>query len=364
MTPERKYEPFRKVLVPIVDGCDSTASLTVAKLVADEEHLLLAALIPVPDGQSLSGGAARAQDLRRFLSKFPRAERIRPQVSHHPSTELASLIKEMKPDLLILEWPATLEALGVNPDEFLAKPPCDIALVRGSIAPRPRNILVSIRGGPYSELALRMGLVAAEAAGARLNSLHVRSPELARTNIQRRAAQKREAAFKGIAAVLANLPEVNQHHLTTEIPSEAIVRFSRRSDFVIIGATAQYGKPGMPFGATANRILKESKKGVIVVKTRRPVPANLQQEAIGQRAISVLVDKWFAENTYHADEFADLAHLKRIKEREGLSISLAMPALNEQRTVGKVIRTLQKALVGARLVDEIVLIDSGSTDKT
>ena len=54
-----------------------------------------------------------------------------------------------------------------------------------------------------------------------------------------------------------------------------------------------------------------------------------------------------------------------LKEKQGTTISLALPALNEEETVGKVITTIKKALMDdIPLLDEIVLIDSNSTDRT
>jgi glucosyl-3-phosphoglycerate synthase len=48
-----------------------------------------------------------------------------------------------------------------------------------------------------------------------------------------------------------------------------------------------------------------------------------------------------------------------------VSISLALPALNEEETIGKVIRTMKKELMQRLpLLDEIVLIDSNSQDGT
>ena len=91
----------------------------------------------------------------------------------------------------------------------------------------------------------------------------------------------------------------------------------------------------------------------------------LESEEAGQTAISVLVDKWFAENTFHANEFQDLNYLLSLKRERGLSISLALPALNEEETVGNVIQTIKQSLVlDAPLLDEIVLIDSNSEDRT
>ncbi|MDE3088519.1 MAG: glucosyl-3-phosphoglycerate synthase [Chloroflexota bacterium] len=81
--------------------------------------------------------------------------------------------------------------------------------------------------------------------------------------------------------------------------------------------------------------------------------------------ISVVVDKWFAENTFHAREFRDLAHLVKIKEKQGLTISLGLPTLNEEKTIGKIIKTMQRRFIERyRLLDEIVVIDSNSTDRT
>jgi glucosyl-3-phosphoglycerate synthase len=54
-----------------------------------------------------------------------------------------------------------------------------------------------------------------------------------------------------------------------------------------------------------------------------------------------------------------------LKEEQGSTISLALPALNEEQTVGRVITTIKKALMDeVPLLDEIVLIDSASTDRT
>ena len=40
------------------------------------------------------------------------------------------------------------------------------------------------------------------------------------------------------------------------------------------------------------------------------------------RALPTMVDRWFAENTFHASEFRDIAKLVELKEKQGLTISL------------------------------------------
>jgi glycosyltransferase involved in cell wall biosynthesis len=57
--------------------------------------------------------------------------------------------------------------------------------------------------------------------------------------------------------------------------------------------------------------------------------------------------------------------LLELKRKQNLTISLALPALNEEETVGTVIQTVKAALLEAvPLLDEIVLVDSNSSDRT
>jgi hypothetical protein len=77
------------------------------------------------------------------------------------------------------------------------------------------------------------------------------------------------------------------------------------------------------------------------------------------------VDAWFGPNTFHARAFSDLAHLAGLKRRQGLTISLGLPALNEEGTIGDEIAVLRRALMDeVPLLDEIAVIDSGSSDRT
>ncbi len=77
------------------------------------------------------------------------------------------------------------------------------------------------------------------------------------------------------------------------------------------------------------------------------------------------IDQWLKENTFHHSKFEDVAELVRLKEKQGLTISLCIPTLNEEKTIGKEIVIFKSELmIKNRLVDEIAVIDSGSTDST
>lgn len=74
---------------------------------------------------------------------------------------------------------------------------------------------------------------------------------------------------------------------------------------------------------------------------------------------------WLASNTFHHAAFWDIRKLIREKERQGLRVSVCIPTLNEAKTIGKEVVILRSELVQRYpLVDEIAVIDSGSTDGT
>jgi glucosyl-3-phosphoglycerate synthase len=75
--------------------------------------------------------------------------------------------------------------------------------------------------------------------------------------------------------------------------------------------------------------------------------------------------KWIKDNTYHHSEFWDLKKLVEAKQKQELSISLCLPTLNEEKTVGKEIILFKSELQDRYpLLDEIAVIDSGSEDNT
>jgi glucosyl-3-phosphoglycerate synthase len=74
---------------------------------------------------------------------------------------------------------------------------------------------------------------------------------------------------------------------------------------------------------------------------------------------------WLKENTFHYSEFGDLSRLVDEKQKKNLKISLCLPTLNEEKTIAKEIIIMKSELMSRfPLVDELVVIDSGSTDNT
>jgi glucosyl-3-phosphoglycerate synthase len=71
------------------------------------------------------------------------------------------------------------------------------------------------------------------------------------------------------------------------------------------------------------------------------------------------VEAWFATHTWQQPSWTvdELVALKR-----GRTVSVVLPALNEEDTVGDVVAVVRPLL--GTLVDELVVMDSGSTDRT
>ncbi|MFJ5896482.1 glucosyl-3-phosphoglycerate synthase [Streptomyces sp. NPDC093064] len=76
------------------------------------------------------------------------------------------------------------------------------------------------------------------------------------------------------------------------------------------------------------------------------------------------VECWLATRSWSVAD-RPLHQILAAKQRTGQSVSVVLPALNEEATVGDIVAVIRRDLVErAPLVDEIVVVDSGSTDRT
>jgi glycosyltransferase involved in cell wall biosynthesis len=343
---------FKTVFIPI--GIDSAGQKLINLAHAIAEETVLVGVAPIPSGEPISPGVKVARQIRkRLLSLSGPSIRYKSTVivSSTPWEDLQRMIAQEKPDLLMVEWKNGQVSFNISIAEVLSSSLCNVVVVRTAEPLNLKRILIAVRGGPYAELALQVGL---QLHPSQLDVLHLALPNAVN-----------DAPFKGLKSILEQIPEVNLRSIVTEDFVKTILEESNQYDTVILGATAGRSL-GMPsIGPVADKLLRDSSSTVMVVKTCQPVAEYMFDESMGAHAISILVDKWFAENTFHADEFRDLKQLMKLKEKQGLTISLAMPALNEQQTVGNVITTIKSALMDdVPLLDEIVLIDSDSTDRT
>lgn len=346
-----------KILALAQRSAQGTIPLDLARSLALDRPTYLLGVITVPKNQSLSQAASDAQALRTRLRQEARkmGERITPRVlvSHQPAYEIASIVAEQNIETLVLRWEPDV-ADSMHAAHALSRhAPCNMAVLRGDLPQRHGSIAVVLRPGEDSELALRTGLALAKSGAHSLSAVRL---------MDDRGSAATQSQTRGLSQVLEHLPDVNEIALATDDALQALLDLQPPCDLMVIGASAApRGKSWID--ELALGILNAAPWPVLVLRSApQPPPA---EDMAGVQAISILVDKWFAENTFHAREFEDLGRLVERKQRQGLTISLALPALNEEETVGKVIDTVQHALMTeVPLLDEIVLIDSNSTDRT
>ncbi|MFF6949296.1 glucosyl-3-phosphoglycerate synthase [Streptomyces iakyrus] len=76
------------------------------------------------------------------------------------------------------------------------------------------------------------------------------------------------------------------------------------------------------------------------------------------------VERWLGTRSWSATD-RPLHQILATKQRTGQTVSVVLPALNEEATVGDIVAVIRHDLMRqVPLVDELVVVDSGSTDRT
>lgn len=345
------------VLIPVFPNSQVEDLAKLAAFFAKDRPVEVMGFIPVAFNQSLSTGVKTARQLRQALQQFDGAGQInihpQVQVTYFAWEELNKQIKALKVDLLLLDHPHSLEALELTPAEILSHPPCDIALFRGPLPHKINNIIVPLRGGPHSEKSIDIALGLSKGCKAKVSSLRLDS-------IESETSQSSKD-FAEINNLLNQLPHIEQTRATQSNQAEAIIESSVNNDLIILGTLKRPTAATDSYGAITDFILANAKCGVIAVKTRIRALQNDPQHA----QVIQKVDRWFAEKTFHADEFKNIEQLVKLKQSQNLTISVALPTLNESETIGDILEQTQSLLMHQYpLIDELVVIDSNSSDNT
>lgn len=363
--PLPSMDPIRKILIPVIDPDLAFPYLELgAALVPPEGKIVALKIMEIPANESLSMGAEMAPDYRasmeKLTSQFPdqRVElKTLVRAAHRVGEGIVDTVKEEFCDLLLLPWKGyTISEghfFGGTIDRLLEEPPCNTIVARAADLSCCKRILLPIRGGPYADFSIDVARLLALSLEADVTVLHCEE------RMPGHDGQPHESFYH----TLHLHPHVKRLLTVQRDPKSAIIEEAKRHDMLILGSAAQPEHHAFFLGPIVEYIAQQSEKPLLVVKTPQPLRSWPRPEK--PKDLSERVDKWFAENTFHRGEFDDLKKLVELKERQGLTISLGLPALNEGETVGKIISTFQETLFRqVPLLDEIVLIDSGSTDDT
>jgi len=395
-----------RILIPVANPSTAAELIRLGSALMDERTGELTALgiVEVPEGMPLSEGATRARHARRLLQKVldfvPEGTTIHPivRIGRHAAEGIVEAAAEQEADLLIFGWGGKTPSVRdgkvdarangyrgdgyvpvISPtiDEVVRESPADIAVVKQRGSSELKRILVPVRGGPHAELALRFADALARKHDGEIFVLHLVPPGI--TLAVRAQAERALTAFV-------------KQHVSAKVEARvreaanvrnAILREATLVDLVVMGASAVPGAEGDGsahlFGALPEAIATRAKPTVIVVKTREAIShrtfeqlaaraeslAAADRAAEEARAVPARVERWFAEANFHHSEFSDLRRLVQLKEKQGLTISLVLPTLDEEETIGPIVRRSMRELMGRfPLLDEILVIDSSSKDRT
>jgi glucosyl-3-phosphoglycerate synthase len=367
------------VLVVLTSLAEAQVLIPLANLLARDRYgrVMILQVVKTPDERPLSRTAPRVSRHREALEAFLSANQYgspRTRTIVRPAQRVWDAIWETvaqeRVQLLLLAWPSSATpdtAVDNLDDPHLDAPPCDVVVVRINDSfmaqggwPAMRRILLPVRGGPHSGMALRVAHALARASDATVTLLHEMGS----------AQREEQSAFESFAHAMRSLKGFVRVLSTRGSVVDAIVEHGNRHQLVVMGAAARRTDGVGWAGAVLRAVTERLTSNLVVAKVAaerawRASTLTLDERVVHDHPIAVVVDRWFAENTFRSDEFSDLQRLVALKEREGVRISLGLPALNEEVMVGNIITVVKEALMDeVPLLDEIVLIDSGSQDRT
>lgn len=400
----RKRQPYR-ILLPLANPRTARDLVRIGSGLSGGRPTEITALgiVEVPEGVSLAEGATQARTARRLLQRVldvgdEEGVEIRTMVriGRQAADGVIEAVGEEGSDLVIFGWggpptpaaaarsaavrgaPRKASVFSPTIDAVVRESPCDIAVVKQRGLERVTSILVPVRGGPHAELAMRLARDLGKRYGAQVVVMHVVPKGIGERALQREQEAldrfvKEHGSGRRVRGLLREAPSVRT----------AILREASSHQLVVMGASAHPSTVTPDgrflFGIVAETIASRAKPTVIVVKTKQQLAVATFEElraAEGtlaaadayverSRSLPTIVDRWFAENTFHASEFREAAKLVDLKQKQGLTISLGLPALNEEATIGLVIKRIKTALMDRiPLLDQVVVIDSDSTDRT
>ena len=352
-----------KIVAVISDPERERGIVELAFGLARGDELLLVSVIEVPEGELLVSAQPEAKRRRRALDQLVpsgSAARTHVTVGRQGWEAVVAVVARERPDLLIVGWRRPgWDYLGTTMEAILRSPPCDVAVVKGAFA-RVRRILVPVRGGRYADLAARIAIGWADASHGSVTLLHVRT-----------SGTRRAPTLYQLIGERALDETVERLVTRTGDPAQIITDELASHDGIVFGATGRENAKD-PLGPVGQAIASEA-RAAIIVRTAVPVasPVFLPHVALptdrAERSVAIgeLVDAWFVRNTFASSEFADLARLVEAKERQGVTISVVLPTLNESETIRRVIQTVRSRLMERYpLVDELIVVDSRSEDAT
>ncbi len=370
------------------------AALAGSRLEGETRHIRIVVLgvVTVPAETPLSQGASLVRAYRTMLRYIPQnlepEERLEVQTEVRVARQvwqgISDQVEDEKADLLLMHWKGSTQTpgkvYGDTIDALLAQPPCDVVLARFNInLPSIRSILMPVRGGSYSSLALNLAANLSEEWSATITVLHSLGrpgqtiPKPANFENYYGPAlpplfdNEEDEPLATLQDLLLDLPPGARLLTLQDQVVNGIAREARFHDLIILGASEPLSdalEDDNNNHKLAERIASETNCALLVVKTHKPFelirPASGLKPAVISRepALEELIDRWFAENIFNYREFRSMSSLTLHKDGNSQSVSLIMPVYGSVHpvTLAETIKRARYALLrDCALIDEIVV---------
>jgi glucosyl-3-phosphoglycerate synthase len=350
-------QPYR-ILIALSDVSLITKWVNFALLLANEPlEIYICGMIVIPEGLSLSEGTRAAQLMRDSFGDLTLLHptihnEARVYVDFEPFAQLFEVVRQKKIDVLVVQWNGADQLTGgVSTDSILSEALCDLILVSRNPWEQAGPVLLSLRGGPNLSLGTKVAEILA--SNYPITLLHAKGP----------------GKMSPLAAFLSSISPIKRTVTAEGDISALILSESVGHNAIVMGAgLGGQDQSHNHVSSIVQEVSGRTSHPLIVVRAYQPEEIAFhrpRQLHAPQETLSTRVDRWFAENTFNSSEFSDLNALLDLKHKQGITISLGLPALNEEATIAKVISTIKAALMDdIPLLDEIVLIDSNSIDRT
>jgi glucosyl-3-phosphoglycerate synthase len=325
-----------------------------------EQQMTLLGITPMgPEASIRESGSAEVlkRELEDLARRQPRVTGLgRSIVSERAWQQVSELKVDTESEtVLLLPWRSDDHRLRRDLAQVLRDPPCDVAIVHSPMPPaRIQRILLPVRGGAFAVLSLQLAVQMARSVGAEVTLLRVLPAD---DDAPSRALRE---AFTGLSDIF---PEIVTEVQVVGDPTATILKMLSDHQAIVLGASA--GQSESPIGLLASLILHRRDITTLVVRTRESFRMPAASGFDSGLPVLVRLEKWLDDNTFHKSEFSSSGKLIDLKREQGLKISLGLPTLNNESTIRSIITAIKGSLVDdVPLLDEIVVIDSGSTDGT
>jgi glucosyl-3-phosphoglycerate synthase len=364
-----------------------------------QPRVIVLGVVDVPDDQPLTSGLDMARSYRALLDFLPNevetgGRRVHVdrlvKVARSVSGAVREAACEEQAGLVLFYWKGYARhprrnLYGGTIDAALENPPYDVVLVRPDGWRDARRVLLPVRGGPSAERALKLALSLAESLNLPLTVMH---------NVPT-ASNTQDGASDGTTDQVAALGEepyilFNEHlqmaQESAPVPVESILTIGgdpamalsqeiHDNDLVVMGMAAPVAGGRGSKSSMSLAVARKKSLPMLVLRAAGQVDmASYTRKARGSASHSgrlkldhddMPFERWFVENTYHGDEFKDPDEFLKLKRSSGLSISIALLTSNDEKQIYSILTGLKRVLQEMHpIADQIVVVDSGSTDGT